>query len=141
MPIAASFSSLNSQIEQALSMGQGAQISVVATQFASAVSGAVPSGQWPPPFYPPLAPSGFSASQSLFEQALSMDVAANPATTAQLFAQAVSVMAPIVPPSGLATLATQIEQAFNMGPAAQEPLVAIIITQAIITYFLSGGVL
>ena len=142
MPIAAALPLVNSQINNALSLGPAAQPSLVATMIAAAVSSAVPMGFLPTPPAPiPLVPAGLPAGQNLINNALSLGPAAQPSLVATMIASGISMIAPMAPPAGLSFLQSQIESALSMREAAQEPVVAAMISSAIITYYTMGGIL
>ncbi len=141
MPIPAGYSLLQTQIQQALSMKQGAQIPSTGALIGTAVSSIVPMGLYPPPLFPPLVPAGVSAGISMIQQALSMKQGAQISTVSQMIATGVSLIAPLVPPAGLSTLKSQIESALSMKQGAQIPTVSSLIAQAIILYYVSAGVL
>lgn len=141
MPISAGQSLLQTQIKNALSLEAGAQIATTASTLAAAVAGVVPMGFFPvAPTPTPLAPGGLSAGQSLFQTALSLGPGASIATTAQMFATAVSLIAPTAPPAGLSSLQSQIESSLNMGEGANIDSIAAQISTAIVQYYVSGGV-
>lgn len=142
MPIAASFPILNSQITNAFNLGPAAKPDLVAQMITSAVASAVPLGYLPAAPSPiPLAPVGFSNCNSIIKNAFNMGPAANIMTTSSMMAQGISVLAPLAPPTGLPALQSQIVNAFSLGLAAQPNIVALMISQAIIQYYLAGGII
>lgn len=142
MPIAAALPLINSQLNNALSLGPAAQPSLVATMIASAVAQAAPMGLFPMAPSPiPLIPAGLAAGQNLINNALSLGPAAQPGLVATMIASGISLIAPMAPPAGLSFLQSQIESALSMGQAAQEPVIATMISSAIITYYTMGGIL
>lgn len=142
MPIATMQPLLKTQIESAFNMGKAAQSDVVAIQIANAVASAVPSGLLPAAPSPiPLTPSGLGAAIPMIQNAYKMGKAAQPETVALQLANAISVIAPLCPPTGLSLLQTQLKNAFKLGKAAQPSTVATLMSQAIIQYYLSGGII
>lgn len=141
MPIAASVSMLQTQLQSALSMSQAAQISTSSQMITSSVATIVPTGILPgvPPV--PLAPIGISAGMSMILQGLSMGIAGTVSISAQLIASGVSLIAPLAPPSGLSLLTSQLQSAFSMKQAATADMASQLIATAIISYYTSGGIL
>jgi len=141
MPIAAAQSLLKAQIGMALKMGKAAQVTTTAQVIASAIGSSVPMGFFPTAPVPvPLYPAGLSAGQALISSALNMGPAATIATTAQMMAMGISVIAPTAPPAGLSALQSQIESALSSGKGADQSIIAEQLATAIVQYYQSGGV-
>lgn len=145
MPIAAAQSVIESQIKAALSLDKGANIDATATIIAAGIASGVPMGLFPtaptPPFPIPLSPTGLSATQNGIKAALSLDKGANIDTTAQLIAQAISLMAPIVPPAGLSGLISQIKNALSLDKGANSDTFAKLVSVGVVAYYQAAGVL
>jgi hypothetical protein len=144
MPIAASLSPLQTQIQNAFKMNMSAQSDTVALSIVNAVVSIVPTGLFPmpPPAPPiPLSPAGASAAISMVQNAYKMGMGAQSDTVATMLAQAISVIAPLAPPSGLSLLQTQLKNAYKLGMSSQSDTVAMLMAQAIIQYYLAGGII
>ena len=141
MPIAGALAPLQSQLKSAITLDIAAEPEAVATLIASSIASIAPTGMFPAgAAMIPLAPAGLAATQSQIKNALTLDVAAEPETVAQLMAAGIAALCPIVPPSGLAPLQTQIKSAITLDIAAEPDTVAQMLSSAIISYFTAGGV-
>lgn len=141
MPISAGQSILQSQIKSALSLEKGAQIPTTASALSAAIAGIVPVGIFPTaPTPKPLTPDGVSAGQAMFSSALSLGAGATISATAQMFATAVSLIAPAAPPAGISSLQSQFESALSMEKGADIEAIAAQMATAIVQYYVVGGV-
>lgn len=141
MPIAGTTSALQSQFKSGLTLDLAADPDLVATSLSSAIAAIAPSGLFPAgAVMVPLVPAGLSATQSLFKNALTLDIAADPDLTATVLASGVSVLCPMVPPAGMSLLQSQFKNALTLDVAADPDLVATSMASAVISYFSAGGV-
>jgi len=141
MPIAGAISPLQAQLKSAITLDVAAEPDSVAAMFASAIASVAPSGMMPAgAAMVPLVPAGLAATQAQIKNALTLDIAAEPDTAAQIMAAGVSALCPMVPPSGIAALQTQIKSAITLDVAAEPDTVSQMLASAIISYFSAGGV-
>jgi len=141
MPIAATVSALQNLFKNGLGLDKAASPDLVATNLSAAIAAIAPSGLFPPSPTPiPLVPAGQSGAQSLFKNAFTLDVAADPNLTAMMLATGVSIICPTVPPAGLSLLQSQFKNALTLELAADPDLAATTMANAVISYFSVGGV-
>jgi hypothetical protein len=127
-------------IEGAFNLQNAATPKLKALALTAAIAGAVPSGIFPPQPPTPLAPSGFSATKALFENAFTLDKAATPKSVAQGMATAISKLVPSVPPVGQKLLEVAIQNALSLDKAATPGKVATLIATGIVAYYTAAGV-
>lgn len=141
MPIAATTSVLQAQIKNALSLKQAATPDLVGTIIASALAGIAPSGLFPAGFMlVPLVPAGYAVTQSMISLAFNLKPGANKTVDSKMFSLGIAALCPIVPPIGLTLLEVQLSNSMDLKQAATPDLVATLMANAIISYFMSGGV-
>jgi hypothetical protein len=138
MPIMVGMAIIQSQLSSAFNMAIAGKPDLTSVMMTAAVASAVPMAMLPmtPPI--PLAPVGFSATQSMLSSAFNMGVAGKPGMMATMIATAYSVLAPMCPPTGLAILQSMLSSAFSMDLAGKPDLMATMIASAICTYFTCG---
>jgi hypothetical protein len=144
MPIAAGLNPLQVQLKNALMLKQSANNNLVATTIATAVATIAPMGIFPAgALQIPLAPAGYEVTKASLVNSFGLKQSANNDITSQLMASAFSMLCPIVPPIGLTTLQMLIKNALSLKQAANTfcDTVSFSIAQAIITYFMTGGVI
>lgn len=142
MPISAGYGLLRTQLVSCHSMKPASTVDVVTRLEVLAVASIVPMGL--KPHYPspiPLVPSGISPAMSMLKTAGSMGSTADVNKSAKLTATAVSVIAPLCPSFGKTTLETQLKSAWSMKNSATIDIVSTLEANAVITYYLAGGII
>lgn len=142
MSVNALTSSLQSQIEAALSMDIAANPVATSQLVAAAIGSMAAVGKIPSAPSPiPVIPAGVAAGGALIQSALSLGPAAIQTLVAQMMAAGISVIGVNAPPAGLSYLQSQIETALSMGEAANNQTTAKIIGAAVPTYYNMGSVI
>jgi len=142
MPIAATMSALQSLLQNVFNSGIAGKPELSSLTYANAIASIAPSGLFPAgSAMIPLVPAGFSACQSLLQNAFNSGLAGTPDLTSVLVATAISVLCPMVPPSGLSTLQSLLQNVYASDVAGTPDLTSMMEANAIISYFMSCGVI
>ena len=140
MPIAATLSGMQAQIKNAFSLDIAASKDLKSTLITTAIASCAPSGVMAMgAAMIPLAPGGFSGTQTLVKNSCSMDVAANKDLLSTMMASAISVLCPIAPPAAFSALQAQLKQAYSLQLGSSPDLIATMIASAVISYYTGGG--
>lgn len=141
MAIGSAVSGFKSGFANAWNLGNSAEQKTVAALETQTLTSGVPKGKIRKgTSMISVPPTCISACKTLLVSAYNLGNGASQQAVAPLVAQAVSVLAPIVPTSGISVLKTILESAWDLGNGAEQKPVANISSTGMLAYYQSGGV-